>query len=451
MTTTLTTACKVFDFLQISPGQSYDFYHYLFQQGTTYGMTSFEIDFVNQILNCVPEFQSRVQTAEDVFNGMALAADHLNQTMQWCSSTPAAVLQSLNYPSVTNMRASVDYITGDSWDIGLSSLFLWAVNIAPSTDTFWTSDNGDVATIMGGCDERGGCPEDHNDSGCELHTILAVMSTGPVGFSDALNKTNAQRILRTCRADGTLLQPNKPLTTMDRHLGQPWRVLQSYSGPLCSGPTPSAPRLHAYPVVWVYYVVAHQLQVLPNYQISVELDELWPRPKLHSQWFVIWNGGGDGRQLDNTTSACLTNGAPAESCGVFVTVGSDNGSFSLPEAQGGYHATRVSLFPACPTVPNLSDPSESGWVLLGELSKYVSVSNRRFSAIECVGDDDGDGHVLKFRLKGVLGEVVTISAIYMDQVYVQPISICEDNPEGQLVSFHRTLLLMNKADGMVHK
>jgi hypothetical protein len=417
----------------------------------TYGMMSFEIDFVNQNLNCVPEFQSQVQTANDVFNGMALAADHLNQTMQWCSSTPAAVLQSLNYPSVTNMRASVDYITGDSWDIGLSSLFLWAVHIAPSTDTFWTSDNGDVATTMGGCDERGGCPEDHNDFGCELHTILAVMSTGPVGFSDALNQTNAHRILRTCRADGMLLQPNKPLTTLDGHLGQPWRVLQSYSGPSYSGPTSSAPRLQACPGVWAYFIVAHQLQVLPNHQITVELDELWPRPKLHSRWFVVRNGGGDGSQVDDTTTnACLTNGAPAESCGVFVTVGSDNGSFSLPEARGGYHATRVSLFPVCPAITNLSDP-ESGWVLLGELSKYVSVSNTRFSAIECLGDGDGDGYELTFRVKGIVGEVVTLSAIYMDRVYVQHISIYENNHEGQLVSFRCSLFPLNKENGIAHE
>jgi hypothetical protein len=326
----------------------------------------------------------------------------------------------------------------------VSSLFLWAVDIAPSTDTFWTSDNGDVATTMGGCDHQGGCPEDHDDMGCELHTILAVMSTGPVGFSDALNQTNAPRILRTCRADGKLLQPNKPLTTMDGHLGQPWRVLQSFSGPISPKHTgTSTTRNQSDPVVWAYYVVAHQLQALPNHQISVTLDELWPRPKLHSQWFVVWNGGGDGNQggngTDNTTNACLTNGAPAESCGAFVTAGSENGSFTLTESKGsGNQATRVSLFPACPSIPNhgiSSGPAPvARWVLLGELLKYTSVSSQRFLDVQCLGD----GEELTFRVKGIVGEVVTVSAIYIDRVHVQHVSMVDDNPQGQVVSFGRS-------------
>ena len=42
------------------------------------------------------------------------------------------------------------------------------------------------------------------------------MSMGPVGFSDALGQTDAVLINRTCRADGLLLKPSKPLTTIDR-------------------------------------------------------------------------------------------------------------------------------------------------------------------------------------------------------------------------------------------
>lgn len=41
-------------------------------------------------------------------------------------SGPTDVLQALNYPSVTNLRASTDYYYGSSWDIGLSSLLITA-------------------------------------------------------------------------------------------------------------------------------------------------------------------------------------------------------------------------------------------------------------------------------------------------------------------------------------
>ena len=43
-----------------------------------------------------------------------------------------------------------------------------------------------------------------------------MVYAGPVGFSDAIGQTNASLIRRTCNANGTLLKPSKPLTTIDR-------------------------------------------------------------------------------------------------------------------------------------------------------------------------------------------------------------------------------------------
>ena len=54
-----------------------------------------------------------------------------------------------------------------------------------------------------------------------LHALVATLSTGPVGFSDALGYENASLILRTCRPDGLLLKPTLPLAAIDRsfHVG----------------------------------------------------------------------------------------------------------------------------------------------------------------------------------------------------------------------------------------
>jgi hypothetical protein len=45
---------------------------------------------------------------------------------------------------------------------------------------------------------------------------VATLSTGPVGFSDALGHTNASLVLSTCRSDGLLLKPSLPLRAIDR-------------------------------------------------------------------------------------------------------------------------------------------------------------------------------------------------------------------------------------------
>ena len=383
--TTTTTVCQEFDFRQITPDQSFDFYKWFLSQGVSYGMVSYELDFVMENMICLDGLRSNVSAADILFQGMADAAQLLNIPMQWCIATPAAALQTLLYPSVTNMRASVDYRGGVAWDIGLSSLFMWALNIAPSKDTFWTTDNGDSATTMGGCDPPA-CPNDHSDSGCELNTVIAAMSTGPVAFSDALNHTNVKRILRTCRSDGVLLQPDKPLTTMDSHIENRWRILHSYSGQSIRD-------------VWAYYVVAHRLSNLPDEEVAVAVDELWPRPKADSSWFVVWNGGGED-------FACVENGAQAASCGDFIT---PNSTIMIPTTPDDFQTTRISIFPACPS---------NRWVLLGELSKFVSLSSKRFSDIECIGNEG-----INFNVYGSKDETVTISAIHSGIVHVQNLTL----------------------------
>jgi hypothetical protein len=361
--------CSDFDF--VIPTNSYEFYKWFFTLGKAMGMTHFEMDFVDQNLNCMMEFSQQVNAAHDYLLGMSTAALELGIPVQWCFATPSAMLQSLHYPAVTNARVSWDYFYGNSWDIGLSSLLAWAVNVAPSTDTFWTSDNGDDATKLGGCDAQG-CPPDHSDAGCELHTLLASMSTGPVAFSDSLYQTNAERILQTCRSDGTLLRPSKPITAMDASLGNSYHLLQTHSGS------------HG------YYVVGHHL----SRQVDIFVSDLWPRVESDSYWFAIWN--------HTTSRSCVTHGDPAINCGQYVTA-KDALTMSKQPDNNQFKPTIIALARVC---------SNSDFVLVGELSKYVSLSTDRFSNIECL--DSG----LLFQLHGAPGELVTVTTINSGTVQV---------------------------------
>ena len=80
---------------------------------------------------------------------------------------------------------------------------------APSKDTLWTSDNGKFSVP--------GCPwtPDHETPAAELHVVIALMTTGPVGISDLIGMTNATLAKRMITEDGTLLKPSKPITTVD--------------------------------------------------------------------------------------------------------------------------------------------------------------------------------------------------------------------------------------------
>lgn len=51
----------------------------------------------------------------------------------------------------------------------------------------------------------------------ELDAVLATLSMGPVGISDALNYTNVPLISQAFRSptDGTLLRPSRPISWVD--------------------------------------------------------------------------------------------------------------------------------------------------------------------------------------------------------------------------------------------
>ena len=95
-------------------------------------MVSFEPDFMNQNYNCVPDFVESADNARTWQMGMAVAALEKNLTVQWCYATPTDILAALEMPAVTNFRVSMDFCYGHSWDVGVSSLIVWAAGAFPA-------------------------------------------------------------------------------------------------------------------------------------------------------------------------------------------------------------------------------------------------------------------------------------------------------------------------------
>jgi hypothetical protein len=137
---------------------------------------------------------------------MADAATALGLTIQYCMPLPRHMLESTYFQAVTNARASGDYHPGASnFDISQSSLFYWAIGVAPSKDDYWTTE---VQT---------GSPYSDNptEPNWQLQALVVGLSTGPNGPSDKIGATNASLVMSTVRGDGLTLQPDRPATTMD--------------------------------------------------------------------------------------------------------------------------------------------------------------------------------------------------------------------------------------------
>merc|ERR1740124_414433 len=296
---------------------------------------------------------------------MANAALERNVTVQWCYATPAFVLQALNYPAVTNFRGSFDYYYGGSYNVGFSSLLIWALGSFPSKDTFWTSDNSGLGQKLGGCGSKG-CPADHSNVGAILNTLVALFSMGPMGFSDAVNQTNPELLMKSCRKDGLILKPSKPMTSIDAMFNKNSPKGQIYSTYAGDESSPSS-----------YYFLGFQL----TDAWDVRSVDFFPRPAPGSKFIV--------RRYDEPCSEQKCNFQ------AFTTSSGDDVLFQLNPSQANSDPLYPNLYIVTPTCAN-------GFTFLGELSKFVTTSSLRFPSIECTKIG------IRIVVKGVTGEKVQL-------------------------------------------
>ncbi|XP_055899049.1 uncharacterized protein LOC106054416 [Biomphalaria glabrata] len=152
--------------------------------------------------------------------GMGRGAETFGEiSIQYCSAYSKHILQSLEIPTVTQTRVSHDYNPGlRQWDIGVTSMFVDAVGLAPYKDTFWTTQK-----------QPGSPYKTMTEPQPELHSVLATLSTGPVGPGDGIGFINLTVLMRCCDSSGQILQPSKPATAIDDQIKK--RAFSSYPGP----------------------------------------------------------------------------------------------------------------------------------------------------------------------------------------------------------------------------
>ena len=228
----------------------------------------------------------------------------------------------------------------------------------------------------------------------ELNTIAAILSTGPVGISDKVGYTNSTLIMRTCDANGTLLQPSKPLTPSDRMFTE---IGDAGDCPGCRGGLPqdgsSAQLWSTYSevgetTVWFTVGVGIGADCTSCADIPLPLStvDLYPPPAegwsgltlIHRHWHSACKDGADA-----VASGCIATAAP-DLRSTNRSAGTNDLPFDLITSQAA---------------------GSGKWVLLGELDKYTTVSSQRFSSISAAAGG------LDLVLAGVVGETVVVTAL----------------------------------------
>ncbi|MBD3352974.1 MAG: hypothetical protein GF364_15940 [Candidatus Lokiarchaeota archaeon] len=164
----------------------------------------YEQDWMSNQIKRFSHFRTTTDAAERWLTDMATAADKYGRTIQYCMQTPAMVMQSIFYPSVTHCRCSDDYhgYAPKNYDIPAftqASILADALGLRPFKDVFKTSKRGRY---------RG-------ERIPQLECLVASLSTGPVASGDQIHYENRELILRSCRLDGLLLKPTTPLKAID--------------------------------------------------------------------------------------------------------------------------------------------------------------------------------------------------------------------------------------------
>lgn len=122
---------------------------------------------------------------------------------------PRHVLQSVEMPAVTQVRASDDHVPGanyyhNQWRIGYSSLLAWAVAVAPFKDNYWSTSL-----------QPGSSVGNSLEISPALHEAISVFSAGPVTPGDGVGYSDRALIMRACTTGGRLLQPSRAATAID--------------------------------------------------------------------------------------------------------------------------------------------------------------------------------------------------------------------------------------------
>ena len=374
-----------------SPKDSYNFYSALFDFGMNessyknelghrgHGMIMYEVDFMS-CLSMTPAFKLHVDAQQRWLQGMNDAAKERNISIQYCMAIPANLLSSLTLSQVTNGRASWDYASSVNWNIGEHTLLWQALKLKPSKDNFWTSYPQTPQDI----------PFEFGDdqSSCEVHAIVALMSCGPVGFSDSIGMTNATIIRRLIRGDGRLLQPNRPIAAMDDQMKvnafgdreeKGINVWNTQSGPLQDGG-----------IDYVYQIVM-ALDMTHDYVLNV--NSFYPRMSPNYSHYMV-------RKFYDFMRC--ENGTDAVKSGCVNMVDDPMNLYEFKPQQPVKPSNEsFELITVLPVANYMKE-----FVFIGEIDKYVSCSKHRFSNLKIDGVQS-----LSVDIKGDSKEIVKVSVL----------------------------------------
>jgi len=306
-------------------------------------------------------------------------------TMQLCMPGAAHLMDAVDRSSPTTIRTSTDYRPDISketfWPaFHTVNMLAAAVGLWPFKDNFRSS-------------------EAHG----EAEALVSALSAGMVGVGDGIGQMRRDLLLRTCRADGLLLKPDRPVTPLDA-------MFLPHARPYLTSTESRRADLGTTTYLAAYHLASEHPQrtAMDRAWAAVSYDgadigDLFVYPPAVTDWDVDlaadlgWQGPAVVYDWRRGTAELV-----------------DDGRFTLPAAPGNYDFAYVVVAPV----------QSNGLALVGEPAKYVTLADRRFRAV----DVEPDGFAIE--LTGAPGEQVSVLAYDTTAARLLPLATATIGAEG---------------------
>ena len=346
----------------VALNETYAFYSMIRDRFLTFNGTSFEQDNMGSIGGWQQIYSNPVG-GEIWWSGFASPWCEANIPVQICEATASDLLESLKYPCITSTRDQIDDVPGEHqshgpnedlflirWHVGFDRMLIGALHLRPFYDNVWSTPNMPGPPWFG-----------QNENYTELAMALSVLGGGAVGIGDMIGYSNRTLIMACAMEDGTLLSPSRPSCYID----EMYLPGSAAPFPIAIGRVLQAPTFIGV-FTWMTVVavdVGSSFKLLPSY-LSPDISK--QSPGVTSHLAIRWSPGFAAVDV-----ACA-DGAPVRTCAATFDVDTPIELFTgVPAVNYTHFHEIVSIAPVF----------ASGFSLLGELGKFVRVSNSRFPAI----------------------------------------------------------------------
>lgn len=355
----------------------------------SWGIVTYEQDWLVTQYHGLSYLRNHVDHAADWMAHLDGAAAGQGLTVQLCMAGAAHLMDAVDRASPTTIRTSTDYRPDISketfWPaFHTVNLLAAAVGLWPFKDNFRSS-------------------EAHG----EAEALVSALSAGMVGVGDGIGLLRRDILLRTCRADGLLLKPDRPVTPLDA-------MFLPHARPYLT----STESRRADVGTTVYLAAYHLASAHPQRTAmdrawaavsydGADIGDLFVYPPQVTDWEVDlaadlgWRGPAVVYDWRRGTAEAVSDGR-----------------FTLPDAPGNYDFAYVVVAPV----------QSNGLALIGEPAKYVTLADRRFRAVTALPDG------FAVELEGAPGEEVTLLAFDTTSGRLLPPATATIGPDGAAAS-----------------